>query len=210
MSQVTKLFATPVVIDQLPNAEAINKKLEALVRERRNQDKGVALSNRGGWQSTHDFESWGGDIGRMLFDHAGKLATSVTTGGGPGHQWTIDGWANISGPGNSNALHIHGGSYFSCVYYVKVGEKGGALILHDPRMPGLRMHAPGLRFKNGGPEIKAEIQPQAGMMVLFPAWLGHSVEPWEGEGDRISIAMNIRSAPWAPKLRKLQKSGQGK
>jgi hypothetical protein len=29
------------------------------------------------------------------------------------------------------------------------------------------------------------------MVVMFPSWLLHSVEPWEGEGERISIAFNV-------------------
>ena len=92
--------------------------------------------------------------------------------------------------------HVHGGSFWSAVYYVRAGEgEGGQLVLHDPRMPALRMHAPGLRFKDMGPDVRAEVQPKSGMLVLFPAWLLHSVEPWQGDGHRISIAMNIRAIP---------------
>jgi hypothetical protein len=78
--------------------------------------------------------------------------------------------------------------------YVRVSKgEGGQLVLHDPRMPELRMHAPGVHFAKMGPEVKAEIKPKAGLLILFPAWLSHSVEPWEGSGDRISVAMNIRA-----------------
>jgi hypothetical protein len=31
------------------------------------------------------------------------------------------------------------------------------------------------------------IQPQGGMLLVFPAWLDHSVEEFEGEGERISV-----------------------
>jgi hypothetical protein len=55
------------------------------------------------------------------------------------------------------------------------------------------MHAPGLRFINMGPELKAEVKPKDGLLVLFPGWLSHSVEPWQGSGERISVAMNIRA-----------------
>ena len=111
--------------------------------------------------------------------------------------------------------HVHGGSFWSAVYYVRVGEaEGGDLVLHDPRMPALRMHAPNLRFNDNGPELKVRIRPKAGRMVLFPAWLSHSVEPWDGSGTRISVAMNIRAgqgrrstqasakgcSAWAPRL----------
>jgi hypothetical protein len=45
-----------------------------------------------------------------------------------------------------------------------------------------------------GPEVVAPIKPSAGLLILFPAWLSHSVQPWDGGDSRISIAMNIRSA----------------
>jgi hypothetical protein len=54
------------------------------------------------------------------------------------------------------------------------------------------MHSPVLRFTDAGPEITYQIRPKPGQMLLFPAWLSHSVEAWEGSGERISIAMNIR------------------
>jgi uncharacterized protein (TIGR02466 family) len=102
----------------------------------------------------------------------------------------------VSSSGAFNMPHIHGGCFWSAVYYVRAGDgEGGQLVLHDPRMPSLRMHAPGLRFKDAGPDVRAEIQPKSGLIILFPAWLSHSVEPWQGEGHRISVAMNIRAAP---------------
>jgi hypothetical protein len=54
------------------------------------------------------------------------------------------------------------------------------------------MHSPILRFTDAGPEVARNIRPRPGQMILFPAWLSHSVEPWDGEDYRISIAMNIR------------------
>jgi hypothetical protein len=33
---------------------------------------------------------------------------------------------------------------------------------------------------------------EAGMMVLFPSWLYHFVNPFFGDGERISIAFNIQ------------------
>ncbi len=57
------------------------------------------------------------------------------------------------------------------------------------------MHAPNLRFKEMGPDVRIPIRPMDGRMILFPAWLWHSVEPWEGSETRLSIAMNIRATP---------------
>ena len=195
-AQLLRFFPTPVIVDQIEGAETLNRNLEAAILDQRKKDSGLSLSNRGAWQSKRDFPNWAGEGGRRLVEHALKLATE-NTGVAPGRaalQWNVEIWANVSESGGFNMPHIHGGSFWSAVYYVRAGEgEGGQLVLHDPRMPGLRMHAPGLRFKDMGPDVRAEVQPKSGMMVLFPAWLLHSVEPWQGDGHRISIAMNIRA-----------------
>ena len=192
---IRRFFATPVVLDRLEDSDALNAALERTIAERRAADSGLKLSNRGGWQSKHDFTSWAGAEGKALIARALELAGAHSQGqdGGP-PRWRVDAWANVSGEGAFNMPHVHGGTFWSCVYYVRVGQgEGGQLVLHDPRMPGLRMHAPGVRFRGMGPELRAEIKPIAGLMVLFPGWLSHSVEPWQGSGERISVAMNVRA-----------------
>lgn len=193
---VQKLFPTPVITDELRGAERLNAELETLIMGRQDADPGHKLSNRGGWQSEHDFARWGGAPGKRLIDHALALADSHTTGGQPGKpRWTCDAWANVSGSGHFNMPHVHSATFWSAVYYVAVGDgEGGELVLHDPRMPGLNMYAPHLRLRGLGPEVIAKVAPKPGLMVLFPGWLSHSVEPWQGKGQRISVAMNIRAA----------------
>lgn len=197
-----RLFATPVVLDELADAAELNAELEAAILARMKSDPGVRLSNLGGWQSRHDLPAWAGEAGTRLIKHAAALATENTAPaqGRAGLRWSIDAWANVSSSNHSNRSHVHGGSFWSAVYYVRVGEgEGGELMLHDPRMPALRMHAPDLRFRDAGPEVVVSVKPKAGLMVLFPAWLSHSVQPWDGDEARISIAMNIRSSPALPR-----------
>ena len=197
-AQLLRFFPTPVIVDQIEGADALNPGLEAAILEQRKKDSGLSLSNRGAWQSKRDFPKWAGEAGRRIVERGLALATQ-NTAVAPGRatlQWNVDVWANVSESGGFNMPHVHGGSFWSAVYYVRAGEgEGGQLVLHDPRMPTLRMHAPGLRFKDLGPDVRAEVQPKSGMLVLFPAWLLHSVEPWQGDGHRISIAMNIRAIP---------------
>lgn len=193
--RVQLLFATPVLIQKLDGAAELNAALGQQILAKREEDQGLKLSNRGGWQSTHDFVRWSGEAGRTVINRACELATAHVMRNKAPLQWAVDAWANVSGPGAFNMPHVHGGTYWAAVYYVRVGDgEGGELVLHDPRMPGLRMHAPGVRFKNMGPEVRAEIKPEEGLLVLFPGWLSHSVEPWQGSGERISVAMNIRAA----------------
>jgi uncharacterized protein (TIGR02466 family) len=189
-----KLFATPVVTDQLPQADSINAELAPLILARMAGDAGMSVSNRGGWHSQRDLSEWVGDGARLILRHAQALADAHTEKPQAGVTWQTDAWANVSAGGHFNMPHVHGGTFWSAVYYVAVGEgQGGELVLHDPRMPALQMHAPGVRFRGLGAEGEVAITPRPGLMVLFPGWLAHSVEPWQGSGQRISIAMNLRA-----------------
>lgn len=189
------VFSTPVIVEEIDDAEEINRELEKLIARRRAVDRGVQRSNAGGgWHSTQDFPRWSGEVGRRLIQKVANLARAHTTAvaGASSRPWVIEGWVNVSGPGASNKHHVHGGSFWSAVYYVRAPESdSGQLVLHDPRMPALRMYSPTLRFKGAGPEQVLRLKPRSGTIVMFPSWLTHSVEPWEGEGERISIAFNI-------------------
>lgn len=189
-----KLFATPVVTDELPNAEEINADLGRAILDRMSADRGIDVSNRGGWHSRRDLADWAGGAGQRVLQYAVALADRHTEGpNGPPPTWQLDAWANVSTTGDFNMPHVHGATFWAAVYFVKTGVgRGGELVLHDPRMPALQMHAPGVRFKGNGEEGEVAINPKPGLMVLFPGWLAHSVEPWHGTGERISVAMNLR------------------
>lgn len=196
--RLAALFPTPAILDELDDATELNRQLEEAILARREADPGLKLSNRGGWQSRHDFPVWSGEAGARLLKHAVDLASAytTTTGNDGVARWRVDSWANVSGSGSFNMAHVHGATFWSCAYYVSVGEgEGGELILHDPRMPALMMHAPHYRFRDLGPEVAVDIKPKPGLMVLFPGWVSHHVEPWHGTGTRISVAMNIRAVP---------------
>ena len=110
--------------------------------------------------------------------------------------WKINAWANINRAGNTNDMHTHAGSYWSGVYYVDDGgvEVGGALELMDPRGVLPMMYAPLVRIGIKGcltAGASETFQPKTGNMVLFPAWLFHAVQPYLGDGVRISVAFNL-------------------
>jgi uncharacterized protein (TIGR02466 family) len=190
-----------VILGAIDGAEGLNAELESAIRERMVSDEGVAKSNLGGWHSKTDLFDWGGEAAGRVAQTAIELANAHTAGvqgRSVKPRWRIAAWANVSSAGNSNMVHSHPAAYWSAVYYVRVGNvSGGHLLLYDPRMPALRMHAPGLQFKDFGPEAMARIKPVEGRIVLFPSWLSHSVEPLDGEGERISIALNL-TAPLPP------------
>lgn len=200
---VKGLFATPVAAVMLPDAEARNAELEEIILRRRAERPTVGASNIGGWHSTRDFAQWGGKRGEELLAVARSVATQMTSdrNGKPVQpDWNMEAWANVNGPGDSNACHYHPGSFWSGTYYVRDGgcaddpSLGGEFEMFDPRGPAPMMHAPALKFggEDGLSAGSAEtIQPRPGLLFLFPSFLLHAVRPYRGDGLRISVAFNF-------------------
>lgn len=196
-----RAFATPVISDRIENADAINAALEPLILARRQADQGMVRSNTGGgWHSDMNLLRWAGDAVRPVVARMVELADAhvIDRQAKPGQRrgWMLEAWANVNPKGAANAPHSHGACFWSAVYYVRVDEgQGGEIVLTDPRMPAIEMHAPYLFFRDAGGERLIRIRPSAGQILLFPSWLVHSVTPWRGEGLRISIAINLSAPP---------------
>ena len=66
-------------------------------------------------------------------------------------------------------------------------EGSGKLELFEPRPLALTARQPAYGFGSG-----LTIDPTPGVLVMFPAWTEHFVQPFFGDGERISVAANIR------------------
>jgi len=207
--KIVPLFATPLVILDVPEAVALNVELRRVIQQREQSHPSTQKSNLGGWQSSWDMDRWGGAAAVKLLAFARNLANQVTTkpdgAGGegpyPGHfavTWVGNMWANINRSGHANEFHSHPGAYWSGVYYVDDGgiaadpSLGGELEFLDPRGPVPLMNAPHLRMSGSlSAGATEKVVPTAGRMVIFPAWLLHQVRPYLGNAERISIAFNL-------------------
>jgi uncharacterized protein (TIGR02466 family) len=196
------LFETPLVYARLEESEALRAELAAVIRARRAQDAGVARSNENGWHSEADMMEWGGDGAKLVGEAAVQVAMRMTSDVGgslEAYKWRLHMWANVSGPGALNHLHAHPGVLWSAVFYVDMGgapdeDVGGEIIFEDPRYPLVAMRDPSLRMvgADGKPQSpERQLRPAAGDLLVFPAWLRHGVRRYRGQGERISIAMNI-------------------
>jgi uncharacterized protein (TIGR02466 family) len=201
--QVKGLFATPVAAVVLPDAEARNAELAEIILRRRAEQPTVGASNIGGWHSSRDFADWGGRRAQEVLGAARSIVTQLTSdrdGNPVKPEWSVEAWANVNGPGDSNACHYHPGSFWSGSYYVEDGgcaddpALGGEFEMFDPRGPAPMMHAPSLKFagEDGKSAGSAEtIRPRPGLMFIFPSFLLHAVRPYRGTALRISIAFNF-------------------
>jgi len=200
---VETLFATPVATARHPRADTINPAIAEIVLVREAAVPSTQHSNLLGWQSAWDFPEWGGPAGEDLLNFARAVATRliVDRQGQPVEvDWRMNAWANINRRGHGNEFHTHPGCVWSDAYYVDDGGTaadpalGGEFEIADPRGAMPAMYRPDLvPAIPGGASAGAStlLGPQAGMMILFPAWLSHAVRPYLGDGQRISIAFNL-------------------
>jgi len=68
--------------------------------------------------------------------------------------------------------------------------KGGEIAFRDPRGPVVAMYeTPGIDLPWVGSGMGLPFTPTTGQLLIFPAWLEHRVERFEGPTERISIAL---------------------
>lgn len=204
--EVHKLFPTPIVVAPLLDAARINRELADIILDRSTRERGVKLSNDGGWQSGGDFETWSGEAGAKVMGAATILANQLTMRQDEEALvpvtpiWRINAWANVNRAGDANFPHSHAGAFWSAVYWVDDGGTseeqalGGMFIANDPRGPMPSLYAPHLRYAISGclsAGLSDFVTPRSGHLMMFPSWLVHAVQRYHGERPRISIAFNF-------------------
>lgn len=196
------LFTTPIVERVWADVDQLNSDLREVILTKERESTGENRSNVGGWHSVGDFDQWGGAPGQELIRRIGELVNTATSrfyelyGGKDPIRWRITTWANVSRRGHYNRGHVHPGCTWSGVYYVDAGDAdsddtdSGLLILQHPIVAATMTFFPGLT-----PDYHA-FRPVSGLMVVFPSYLGHEVQPYGGDRPRISVAFNIKREPF--------------
>ncbi|HTQ07434.1 MAG TPA: TIGR02466 family protein [Polyangiaceae bacterium] len=188
-------FPTPIFQHEVPGFEAINEKLYGLVKRLQAEDPaGVRRSNYGGWHSSDKFDL----RDRAEFADLKKIimaeATVVTSGMGfEGLGMVLSQpWFVVSPAGGMNARHCHPRSFLSGAYYVKVPPGSSPLCFHDPRPVKLYATPSSPNFKITPYTTETlNCTIREGLLVLFPAWLDHSVPPHQAEGERVVLSFNF-------------------
>lgn len=98
-------------------------------------------------------------------------------------------WANVGAPGSSHKPHAHPNNFISGSYYVEAPEGGNQIQFHDPR-PQTSIIKPPVEEMSPVTTDHVLVPVKPGTLVLFPAWLRHSVPTNESNERRISVAFN--------------------
>jgi uncharacterized protein (TIGR02466 family) len=185
-------FPTPVYIKEIPNSGELNHHLEKNILQWQKDDpKGVSKTNVNGWHSTtdmnkkHEYDP----LTKQLFYMQEKIFEKEYLTEKPvlGNMW-----ANINYPGGYNRPHLHPNALFSGVYWIKTPKNSGNLMLYEPR-PGAQCNMPNRKKGKVPPELWREVHytPKPGMIVMFPAWLWHEVQPNRSQDIRVSVSFNF-------------------
>ena len=103
-------------------------------------------------------------------------------------------WANVNRYKDYNKAHIHTGTQWSFVYYVKVPDDSGNLVFVDPRIRRISSAHEGINesYDNPFTHDLYVLTPLPGTLVFFPSYLEHYVEGNSNDIPRISISGNIK------------------
>jgi uncharacterized protein (TIGR02466 family) len=144
-------------------------------------------TNRGGWNSK-DMDVLERPVWAPLRQAIhGACVTALSEMGRGQDAFELQSWVNLHERGGFNFLHMHEASLLSGSFYLKVPAGAGALTFRDPR-PGVLHGVVKGSVPNGHADI--HLQPSSGLLVLFPSWMEHYVEPHESDETRICIAFN--------------------
>ena len=147
------------------------------------KDEGVTKSNRGGWQS--ELLPPNGEL-EPLSAEISEFCKSINLGI---NEIVIPQmWINVNKKNDWNAIHSHGQYNLSGTYYVKVPKDSGQIVFRDPRPSAISNLFMVNTFDKG--EFR-KVKTIEGLLILFPSYLEHFVEPSNADEDRISISFDV-------------------
>ena len=190
-------FASPVWCIVCSGFDGIKQDLRDWIYElRQRQIDGVAVSNRGGWQShgIHDDASFVRYRDFIVEQVTRELRGSVSTGR---RIVVAKMWVNVNPCGSGNLKHQHPLCDLAGVLWVQgEGVQYGALKIENPcayaranLIAGVQKVATDCGFRE-----TYQLAPTEGTMIVFPSDLFHWVETNDSQSDRISVAFNLKLA----------------
>ena len=185
------LFPVPMYQKVLPRFAEKQTDTVAVIQQLRTECDGVVRSNAGGWHSLDNLHKSEDPNIAWIMQRALQITKDCIEdyygSSKEGQLHLVAAWANINSAGNWNAPHSHLPCQWSGCFYVKIDEAGGQI--NDGNIVFLDPLPLGPQFRKSS---NAVMRPKTGMMLIFPSYLMHMVEPHNNDEDRISIAFNFQ------------------
>ena len=183
-----KWFSVPIWYDVVENIDYKNAAKSCIKISKTYPNR--QLSNVGGWQS-QDIELSSYKQLMPIKSAINQKIREFSKDIHPNCNLRLDNcWLNINYTNNYNLRHVHPCSLFSGVIYISVDENSGKIIFdnnsHAEHYPTLKNIETDLFHK------MVNYTPKNGLIVIFPAWLHHQVQPNSSSEPRISIAFNVQ------------------
>lgn len=110
-------------------------------------------------------------------------------------------WATVLAPGAAHKVHDHPNNFLSGVYYVGTHAGADTINFHDPRSQAGVIRPPVVELTAENTE-QVVVRVTDGTLLLFPAYLRHSVDANTSQEERISISFNIMFSAFTENLTK--------
>ena len=186
----TDLWATPIWQYHLDDNVVNFTKIISEVYEIKQFQKTRILSNQGGWQS--DFiEPTDTELSKLMTHIKNNFQKCYDDLNVQKKYYNseIVYWININGFGHANRKHMHPNSILSGCVYLKVPKDSGNIIF-NPNLANEYFFNSFTECNNDITSNETTFFPEEKKVIIFPAFLPHSVGKNNSNEDRISIAFN--------------------
>jgi len=110
-------------------------------------------------------------------------------------------WATVLASGGSHRVHSHPNNFLSAVYYVRTHPGADTINFHDPRNQTGIIRPPVVQLTAENTD-QVVVKVGNGTLLVFPAYLQHSVDANAGEAERVSISFNLMFSAFTENLSK--------
>lgn len=210
MAEIIPFFATPFAFSRLPEADGLNRELRDLFLARSAEGgahanpRPITQRNASTFESRFDLFRDPAPALQKLKDFCfSEMLRVICELNGYDQamrsQLLIynDAWFHVSRRGGFFGLHNHPNASWSGVYCVDPGrsdadrKESGALCFVNPVLQSsMHLDAGNVRLSGAFAGGVRSLRMEPGQLVLFPSWVLHDVKPFEGEGERITVAFN--------------------
>ncbi|MDQ6646041.1 MAG: 2OG-Fe(II) oxygenase family protein [Pseudomonadota bacterium] len=182
------LFPTRIWQASLPALAAYRKPwTDAVLAMRAGHPQPAGRTNRHGWNSEDMAVLEQAEFAPLQQAIRAGCSSALGEMGAGSLTFQLQSWINLHDRGGFNFLHVHEGSLLSGCFYLSVPAGSGKLVFRDPR-PGVIHGFLKGAVPNGYSDIR--LAPETGLLVLFPCWMEHFVEPHDSDEPRISVSFN--------------------